>query len=150
MSQRASRSGAKGVFQKGTQKELLREAHTRVRRHLEGAKLDQTVAPRGAVGREELVDAELRAVGVAGDVDQHIAKEPIDQPWRRLRLPCCLARDLTKVDFELEERVVARLVHARRLRGGTDEQAREEVREGRVLVEIPNQAAEQIGPAQEG
>ena len=41
--------------------------------------------PAGAVGAVELVDAQLGAVGVAGDVDQQVAEDAIDQPGRRRR-----------------------------------------------------------------
>ena len=69
------------------QQELLRQAHARVRRHLERAQLEQPLPPAGAVGAEELVDAQLGAVGVAGDVDQQVAEDAIDQPRRRRRPP---------------------------------------------------------------
>ena len=65
------------------QQQLLREAHARVRRHLEGAQLEQAEAAGGAVGRVQLVDAELGAVRVAGDVDQQVAEQAVDQPGRR-------------------------------------------------------------------
>jgi hypothetical protein len=39
------------------------------------------VAVSGAV---ELVDAELGAVGVAGDVDEQVAQQAVDQPRRHL------------------------------------------------------------------
>ena len=56
------------------QQQLLGDAHARMRRHLEGAQLEQATATAGAVGREHLVDAELGAVGVAGGVDQQVAR----------------------------------------------------------------------------
>jgi hypothetical protein len=45
-----------------------------MRRHLEGAQLQQAQAAGGRVRRVQLVDAELAAVGVAGDVDQQVAQ----------------------------------------------------------------------------
>jgi hypothetical protein len=51
-----------------------------VRRHLEAAELDQAQPAGRAVGREQLVDADFGAVGVAGDVDQQVAEQPVDQP----------------------------------------------------------------------
>ena len=45
--------------------QLLDQAHARVRRHLKGAHLQQPEAAGRAVGRIELVDAELGAVRVA-------------------------------------------------------------------------------------
>src|ERR687891_1456836 len=50
------------------QKQLLGEAHARVRRHLKGAHLNQSQTPGGAVRRVQFVDAKFGAVGVAGDV----------------------------------------------------------------------------------
>ena len=72
------------------QQQLLRERHARVRRHLEGAHLEQAEAAGRAVGRIELVDAELGAVRVAGRIDQQIAEQAVDQPRRAVatrRLP---------------------------------------------------------------
>ena len=86
--QRASRAGRYGVGPEAgderAHQELLGEAHARMRRHLEGAHLEQAEAAGRAVGRIELVDAELGAMGVAGDVDEQIAQQPVDQPRRRL------------------------------------------------------------------
>src|SRR5258708_35275097 len=70
--------------QKRADKQLLGEAHPRMRRHLEGAHLDETEAAGGAVGRVELVYAELGAMGVAGHVDQEIAEDAVDEPRRHL------------------------------------------------------------------
>ncbi len=67
----------------GAQQQILHQAHAGVRRHLEGAQLDQAEAPGGAVGGVELVDAELGAMRVAGHVDEQIAQQAIDQPGRR-------------------------------------------------------------------
>jgi hypothetical protein len=53
-----------------------------VGRHLEGAHLEQAEAAGGAVRRVQLVDAELGAVGVAGDVDQQVAQQAVDEPRR--------------------------------------------------------------------
>src|SRR5690606_4436611 len=52
-------------------------------------------------------------------------------------------------DLELVERLVARLVHARRLRRRADEEPREQVRQRRVVLEEGEEAREQIGPLQE-
>ena len=58
-------------------------------------------------------------------------------------------RQLLERDLELVQRVVARLVDARRLRGRADEQAREQVRQRGMVVPVGDQAAQQIGAAQE-
>ena len=69
------------------QQKLLRQAHARVRRHLERAEFDEAEPAGRPVGREQLVDADFGAMGVAGDVDQEIAEQPIDEPRpRRSRL----------------------------------------------------------------
>ena len=62
--------------------QLLGEAHARVRRHLEGAELDEAEPAHGPFRRVELVDADLGAVGVAGGVDQQVAEQAVDQPGR--------------------------------------------------------------------
>ncbi len=62
--------------------QLLRQAHPRVRRHLEAAELHQPQPAGGRVGRIELVDAELGAVRVARQVDQQIAEQAVDEPRR--------------------------------------------------------------------
>ena len=86
------------------------------------------------VGRIELVDAELGAVGVAGDVDEQVAEQAVDEPRRRRRFAG--AGSCAEGDLELVEAVVARLVHARRLAGRAEEEAGEEIRERRVVVPV--------------
>jgi hypothetical protein len=44
---------------KNPQEQLLGQAHAGMRRHLKGAKLEQTEATRGTVRRIELIDAEF-------------------------------------------------------------------------------------------
>ncbi len=71
-----------------------------MRRHLEGTQLEQSLAARCRVRGVQLVDAELGAVGVAGDVDQQVAQHPVHQPGRRaLRR----GRELFERDFQLVE-----------------------------------------------
>ena len=106
--------------------ELLRQAHPRMRRHIESAHLQQPQSACGAVRGVELVDAELGAMGVAGHIDQQVAKDPIDQPR------CAGARTrighFAKRNFEFVEAVLARLVDTRGLAGRPDEHPREHVR----------------------
>ena len=125
---------------------LLHEAHARMRRHLERAELDEAEPARRPVRRVELVDADLGAVRVAGDVDQQVAEQAVDEPRRRrlLRLIRLLEREL-----ELVQRVVPRFVDARRLARRADEHAREEIRQRRMVLPVGDQAAQQIGPPQE-
>ena len=105
---------------------MLGEAHARVRRHLEAAKLDEAEPAGRAVGRIELVDADFRPVGVAGDIGEKIAHQPVERATAAaLALPG--GGDLGERDLELVEAVVARFVDAGRLAGRTDEQAGEEV-----------------------
>ncbi len=131
----------------GAQDQLLGEAHPGVRRHLEGAELDQAQAAGRAVGRVQLVDADLGPVGVAGHVDQQVAEDPVDQPGRAG--PGTGIGDLAERDLELVELVLARLVEARRLAGRADEQAREQVAEARVVLPVGHQRGQKVGPAQE-
>src|SRR5436305_7608654 len=83
---------------------------------------------------------------VAGDVDEQVAEQPVEQPR-----PSFLAgfRHLRERDLELVERLVARLVDARRLAGRANEQAGEQIRERGVALPIKHRALEQIGAAQE-
>ncbi len=90
-----------------------------MRRHLERAELDQPEPPRGGVGREQLVDAELGSVGIARPVDQQVAKNAVDNPWRR-RGPVL---DLRHRNLELVASVAAAFVDAGRLARRTDERA---------------------------
>ena len=64
------------------QQQLLGQRHAGVRRHFEGAQLEQAEPAGRAVRRVELVDAELGAVGVAGDVGQQVAEDAVNQPGR--------------------------------------------------------------------
>ena len=127
------------------QQQLLRQAHPGVRRHLERAQLHQPLPAAARVGCVELVDAELRAVRVAGDVDQQVPEDPVDEPRR----DAIVLGDLRESNLQLVERVVPRLVDARMLAGRPDEQTREEVRDRRVIVPVAEQAAQQIRPAQD-
>ena len=67
----------------------LHHRHLKVRRHLEAAQLQQPEPTPRAVGAVELVDAELGAVGVAGDVGQQVAQRAVGDP----RLPRVLSVD---------------------------------------------------------
>jgi hypothetical protein len=129
----------------GAQQEDLRQAHARVRRHLEGAELHQALAAAGGVRRVELVDAELGAMGVAGHVHQEVAQHPVHDPGLR-HAP---RGHLLEGDGELVEAVVAGLIHARRLAGGADEGAGEQIRQARVVLPEADEALHQIGAAQQ-
>ena len=83
---------------------------------------------------------------VAGDVDQQIAKEAVHQPrWTLARLPLQQA----KGDFEFVDGVGPGLVDARRLAGGSDKDAGEQIRQRGMIEPVADKALEQIGPAEE-
>ncbi len=132
------------------QQQLLHDAHARMRRHLECAQLEQAETTGGRVGRVQLVDAELAAMGVAGHVDQDVAQRAVHQPGRQVLAMHGLApRDLAERDLQFVELVVARFVDARRLAGRADEQAREQITQARMVVPVGQQAGQQVGPTQE-
>ena len=140
--------------QQSAQQELLRHAHALMRRHLEGAQLQETTSAAGAVGRIQLVDAELGAMGVAGAVDQDVAEQAIDQPGRDRAVAGVVERvadlvDLGHRDFELVHLIAARFVDARVLAGRADEEPREQVRQRRMVVPVADQAAQQVRTPQE-
>src|SRR5579859_5174616 len=85
---------------------------------------------------------------VAGEVDEQVPEDAIDSPRRDFVFPWI--RDLAESDLKLVERIGARLVHARMLAGGTDEQAGEKIRQRRVVLPVTDQASQKIGTAQEG
>ena len=60
-----------------------------------------------------------------------------------------LTVELAERDLELVEGVVAGLVDARRLAGRADEPAGEQVRQRRVVLPVGDQAAQQVGAAQQ-
>ncbi len=97
--------------------ELLGKRHAGVRRHFEAAEFHQPKPPRRPVRRKQLVDADLGAVGIAGDIGQQVAEQPIGQPGQR-RGPTARRRHLRHGDLELIKTVMARLVDARRLAVG--------------------------------
>jgi hypothetical protein len=101
------------------QEEMLREAHARVRRHLEGAHFDEPEAARAGFGRVEFINGKLGAVGVAAGVNEQVAEQPVAQPRRRVPQAAGVAFELLERDFQFVQRIVPRLVHARRLRGRT-------------------------------
>jgi hypothetical protein len=134
----------------GPQQQLLGQRHACMRRHFESAHLEQTEAAGRAVGRVQLVDAELGAMRVAGRVDQQVAQHAVDDPGRdALAAIADGRRELAEGDLEFIDRIVARLVDARRLTGRADEQAREKIRQRGVVVPVTDQAAQQVGAAQE-
>jgi hypothetical protein len=133
--------------QQAAQQELLGQGHARMGRHFEGAQLKQAEAPGGAVRRVELVDAELGAVGVAGDVDQQVAQQAVDQPRRHALADL---RELAEGGFDFVHRIVTCFIDARCLAGRADEHAGEQVGQAGVVVPVGDQAAQQVRAPQEG
>ena len=124
----------------------LHHRHAQMRRHLEAAQLQEAEPAARAVGAVELVDAELGAMGVAGDVGEQVPQRAVGHPgvrwraWRRSQ-----AGDLGERDLEFVERLGAALVDPRRLRRGADESAR---RTGRTATggAASRSAARPAGP----
>ena len=76
-----------------THEQRLHERHARVRRHLEAAQLEQAEPAPFRVRAEQLVDAQLGAVRAAGDVDEELAEQPVDEPTAaRCRRPAAVLR----------------------------------------------------------
>ncbi len=130
------------------QQQLLREAHARVRRHFKRAKFDEPKTSRRTIGRVQLVDADFRAMRVAAHIDKKIAIEPVNEPeWEAGHV---WARRVRQRDFQLIERFMPRLINARRLTRGTDEQAGEHVRKRWVALPIQDDALQQIRRRRKG
>ena len=126
------------------QQQLLREAHLRMRGHLERAQLHEPLPAAARFRRVQLVDAELGAVRVAGAIDQEVAKHAIDQPRRRRSG----LGHLRERNLELVQRIVPPLVDARMLAGGAEEETREQEGQRRVVVPVADQAAQEIRSTQ--
>ena len=88
-------------------------------------------------------------MGVAADIDEQVAQHAVDQPGRN-GLARIGRRNLPEGDFHFIQRIVARLVDARRLAGRPDEQAGEQVGQAGMVVPVGDQAAQQVRPAEEG
>ena len=125
---------------------MLRQRHPGIGRHFKAAKFDQTQPAGGAIGGIKLVDTDFGTVSVAGDIDQEVAQQPVGQPWRRYG-PC--GRYLLQRHFQFIKRIMAGLVDPWCLRRGADEQAGKQIAERGVARPVQDQAAQQIGAAQE-
>ena len=130
----------------GTDQQLLRDAHASVGRHLEGPHLEKAATPRRQIRRVELVDAELRAVRVAGDVDQQVAQRAIDKPRRRRDVR---RREARERDLDLVQAVVPPFINPRRLARRAEKQPGEEVRQRWVIVPVRDEASQQVGAPKE-
>jgi hypothetical protein len=83
---------------------------------------------------------------VATGIDQQVAEQAIHQPGRA---GFTRRWHLLEGDLQFIERIIARLVDARGLRGRADEQAGEEIGEGWVVMPIAQQTSQQVRSAQE-
>ena len=123
-------------------------------RHFEGPHLQQAQPAGGSLRRIELVDAKFAAVGIARGIDQEVAQRPVHEPGRRNAGGTAGGGhpplQFVERNLDLVHLIVARLVDARRLAGGTDEEAAEEIAQGGMVVPVGHQAREQVRPAQEG
>ena len=128
------------------QEQLLREAHPRVRRHLERAELDETEP----AGRRRRASRACRCRSRRDACCRSRRSADCGTADRRATAAAATTSvDLRERELELVERVVARLVDARRLARRADEHAREQIRQRRMMLPIRDQAAQQVGPAQE-
>ena len=85
---------------------------------------------------------------VAGHVDEQMAEQAIDEPWRHAAVAGL--GDLRKRDLHLIERLVARFIDARRLARRPDEQSGEEIGERGVVLPVGDDARQHVRAAQEG
>jgi hypothetical protein len=123
--------------------ELLREAHSRVRRHLERPKLHEALPPRRAIGAVELVDAQLGAARMYRPVNQQSPEEPVVEPRRR-RL--ALRRLVEPSECTSRRGCRFALVDSWRFACRADEQPRKEVRERRMIEPVADEALKQVRP----
>gem|GEM_PF-4927315 len=112
-------------------KQRLDQCHLRIRRHLEGSKRHGAQSATIAVGAKEFVDAKLGTVSVAGEVDEYMPEQAVDQPRRHV---VTLPAEFDEGDFEAVDRVDATLINARSLAGGPNELAREQIRHRRMVL----------------
>ena len=130
----------------GPQQQHLGQAHARMGRHFKGTEFEQTAPPAAVVGRIELVDAELGAMGVAGQVDELIAHHAVHQPRRDIVVT---HGQLAEGGGQFMQAVVTRLVDAGCLAGRADEQAGKQVGQRRMVLPVAHQAAEQMRTTQQ-
>src|SRR6516164_203991 len=84
---------------------------------------------------------------IATDINEDMAEDAIHEPGREASVG--RFGDLAESDFEFVETVLAGLIHARRLAGRADEEAREHVRERGMIEPVADHAAEEVRASQE-
>src|SRR3954453_6149873 len=92
------------------------------------------------------MDAKFSPMRVARCVREQVPENSVHEPRRRV----AILRDLFESDLQFVEGIVAGFIHARMLTGRADEQSREEERQGRMILPISEQAAQEVGAPQEG
>ena len=129
----------------------LHEGELGMRRHLEAAQLEQSEPATAPVRAVQLVDAELGAVRVAGEVGQQVPERPVDDPREQAPAlgPGGEPAHLFERDLHLVHGLGPALVEARRLARRADEPAREQIGETRMPLPVRDEAREQLGAAQE-
>ena len=66
-----------------TDEQRLHERHSGMRWHLEAAQFEQAEPAALRIGTEQLVDAELGPMRAAGDIDEEVTEQAVDEPRRR-------------------------------------------------------------------
>ena len=133
-----------------THQKRLHHRHLEMRWHLEATQFQQAEPAAWGVGAVQLVDAELGAVGVAGDVGKQMPQCAIGHPRLRGSGTAGQAGDLGERDLEFVERIGPPLVDPRRLRRGADEAACEQIGQRRMTLPVGQHRDQQIGPSQQG
>ena len=121
--------------------QLLSQAHARVRRHFKGTQLHQAQPGRSGVGGKKFVDANLGAVGVAGQIGKEIPENPVHGPGAD-HFGGSGFRDLIERDLQFIQRIRTGLIHARMLAGGADEESGKKIRERRMVLPETDQTSE--------
>ena len=104
------RAAVRSVPETGDQRpheQGLDERHLRMWRHLEGPQLEDPQAATFGVGAEEFVDAELGSVCVAGEIDEQMSKQSVDDPWWSF---VAESVEFGECDLQFVERVSSALV----------------------------------------
>ncbi len=81
---------------------------------------------------------------IARQIHEQMTQQAVDQPGlRRLAL-----RHLVEGDLEFIELLIAAFIDSGRLTRGTDEETGEQIGEGRMVLPVGDQAAQQVRAAQ--
>ena len=127
--------------------QLLRQAHARVRRHFEARAVPAGPAvPWSCPGEYSLsMQNSARCVLPVTSTSRLRKMRSTSQGGQFIRS----ALEQAESDLQFVDRIGARLVHARSLAGGSDEHARKQVRQRRMIQPVPDHALQQIRTPQE-